>query len=72
MVKIQIVILKPEGAIHAQCFAELAETLSVACSELGYESSWGYNKFDTEATNIVFGGISLHSNVSQMVPLSLI
>jgi SAM-dependent methyltransferase len=52
--RINIVILK-NGAVHADCFAELAETLYRACVALGHDSSWDFDIFIQDATNIVLG-----------------
>lgn len=53
--KLRIAILQPPGAVHAACFAELAEMLHHACVALGHESSWGYNGLIQDGTNILLG-----------------
>ena len=52
---VQIVIVKPDGYIHSEAFAELAETLHSGMKSLGIEGKVVENRADPAAANIVLG-----------------
>lgn len=64
MARFHIVIIRPSGYIHSDCFQEVAETVRYGLKALGHEAEIRENYFSRNAWNIVFGshlckGISL-------------
>ncbi len=52
---VQILIVKPDGYIHSEAFAELAETLRSGLKSLGIDAKVVENHADPSAANIVLG-----------------
>jgi len=59
----QIVIIKPQGEDHPECFREIAETLCFAFKKLGFSVRLMINELDPEANNVILGWHLLEDSV---------
>jgi hypothetical protein len=64
----QVVIVKPEGYVHSEAFAELAETLCLGLKDVGLDAQIERNRFDPSATNLVLGWHLLSEAQEQELP----
>ena len=72
MTRFNICIVQPDNYIHSYAFLELGELLHFSLQELGYESSFGFNNPDPNATNILIGCHLLDPRFIPQLPQSTI
>ena len=53
--RVRVVIVSPEGYVHSEAFAEVAETLCLGLRGVGLDAEVVSNRFDPAAVNLVLG-----------------
>lgn len=53
--KYRVVLVKPEGYVHARCFQEVAELLCQSLRSIGHDCDMAVNRFTDGCVNIVIG-----------------
>jgi glycosyltransferase involved in cell wall biosynthesis len=64
----QIVIVRPEGYVHSECFRESAESLQDGLIKLGYRASLTVNVISSQAKNILYGAHLLSEQEAMSLP----
>lgn len=72
MTRFNVCLVQPDNYIHSYAFLELGELLHFSLQELGYDSSFGFNNPDPNATNILIGCHLLDPKFIPQLPSSTI
>ena len=72
MKKFNICLVRPDNYIHSYAFLELGELLFFSLKELGYETNFGFNHVDPDASNILIGCHLLDPSFIPQIPSSTI
>ncbi len=72
MMRFNICVTKPENYVHSYAFMELSELIYFSLKEIGFDVTFGFNRIESDARNIIIGCHLLDPKYMNEVPKSSI